>query len=107
MVALFDVLAEQAPTGRPETVAAQRSRAAHLDGAHDAGLRQRQRMGRTVGLAVLSKNIGHFESGWWQRRYFCGLGGLVLLTALFFFAGWASASSGLRVPPMTCAETWV
>jgi len=40
--------AKQSSTGRPETVAAQRSRAAHLNSAHDVQFRQRQRMGRTV-----------------------------------------------------------
>ena len=94
VVALFDVAAEG-------------SRAAGLDGAHHFELSERQRVGRTVGLAVLSKNVGHFESGAWHGRYWGGWdGGVLLLSAFFFFAGFASASSGLAVAAMTLLETW-
>jgi hypothetical protein len=68
VVAFFDMAAEGRGT-------------AGLDGAHDARLRQRQGMCRTVSFAMLvsglpvgvcsanmSKNVGHFESGWWHRR---------------------------------------
>ena len=50
VVALFNVPAENSGT-------------AHLDGAHDAELRERQWIRRAVVCTILLKNVGHFESG--------------------------------------------
>ena len=66
-------------------VPAQRSRAAGLDGAHNAKLRQRQRTCRTVSCAVLVEKCRPLrERLAAPARYFCGWGGLLLLAALFF-----------------------
>ena len=50
VIALFDMATE----GR---------RAADLDGAHDAQLLIRKRVSFPVSGAMLSNNVGHFESG--------------------------------------------
>jgi hypothetical protein len=90
VVALFDV-------------AAQGSRAAGLNGAHNTGLCQRQRMRRTVSFPVLSNNVGHFESGWWHRPLLLRLGRtalagcFILLRRLYQRIKWAGcAGDGLR-----------
>jgi hypothetical protein len=58
-VALFDM----ATKGR---------RAAGLDGPHDAQLLIGERVGCPVSGAVLSKDVGHFQSGPWHPELFPG-----------------------------------
>ena len=70
--------------------------AADLHGAHDAKLRQRQEVRRAVIRAMLSENVGHFESGSGPPNYFRGFG-----------FGWrTSMSSALGVPATTCDATF-
>ena len=45
---------------------------ANLDGSHDAQLFPRKRMSFPVSGAVLSKNVGHFESGPWHPESISG-----------------------------------
>ena len=52
-------------------MAAERGRAAALDGAHDFELRHRQGMGAAEGLAMEAQDIRHFPPGSWRTRQPC------------------------------------
>jgi len=85
-------------------MAAEGGGAADLDGAHNAQMFPRQRMGLAIVRAMLSKNIGHLKGWPWHRGYFLGSFGELRLDC---FGLRTSESNGLGVPAMTCADTWV
>src|SRR6516225_536757 len=68
-------------------MAAERCRAAHLDGVHDAPLHRRHRraMLPSIGFSVAAEHVRHFQlrtvhaassevlrCGWWFNEYGCG-----------------------------------
>ena len=85
-VAFFEMAAEDCGT-------------AGFDGPHDAQLRKGKRVSFPVSSAVLSKNVGHFESGPWHPGYFRGF-------CFGLLPGLSSGlSSGLTVAATTCEDT--